>query len=288
MRCSFKRGSRASRSSQPSECSLEKLEAEFRRSYELRRRPEFARVDGVEPRALFFDLDDTIVSFSMGQERLWSRVLAQHAASFATAGLERDLTALTRVLDDSVGPAYWADEERAARGRLELYRARREVLVLGLRELGWDVPEADVFRVADAYTDAKERAVAPLGDAVAVVHQLRQLGYPLALLTNGGSEFQRRKIQRHELGDLFDAILVEGEWGVGKPHASVFQEALRRLNVEASEVWMIGDNFDADICGAAKVGISGVWVHHGRTVPEGPVRPVHSIAHVRELLDLLK
>jgi putative hydrolase of the HAD superfamily len=245
-------------------------------------------VDGVMPRALFFDLDDTIVSFSMGQERLWSRVLAQHSELLAIPGVQRDLAELTRVLDDSVGPAYWADAERAVRGRLELYRARREVLVLGLRELGWDIPEADIFRVADAYTDAKEHAVAPLEDAVAVVHQLRQLGFPLALLTNGGSEFQRRKIQRYELGDLFDVILVEGEWGVGKPHRSVFEEALRRMNVSASEVWMIGDNFDADICGAATVGISGVWVHHGRTVPEGAVKPVHSIAHIRELLEILR
>lgn len=242
----------------------------------------------MKPRALFFDLDDTIVSFSMGQERLWSSVLAQHAASLVGADMERDLAVLTRVLDDSVGPAYWADEERAVRGRLELYRARREVLVLGLRELGWDVPEAEIFRVADAYTDAKEQAVAPLEDAVSVVHQLRQLGYRLALLTNGGSEFQRRKIQRYELGSLFDAILVEGEWGVGKPHPSVFEEALRLLNVDASEVWMIGDNFDADICGAAKVGIRGVWVHHGRTAPPGAVRPLYSIAHIRELLDILK
>lgn len=244
-------------------------------------------VAGVKPRVLFFDLDDTIVSFSMGQERLWSTVLTQHAASFADSNAARDLAELTRVLDESVGPAYWSDHERAVRGRLELYRARREVLVLALQELGWDIPDATVFQVADAYTDAKEHAVAPLGDALSVVHRLRQLGYPLALLTNGGSEFQRRKIQRYGLSDLFDAILVEGEWGVGKPHPSVFEEALRRMNVRAADVWMIGDNFEADICGAAAVGISGVWVHHGRTLPKSPVAPLHTIAHIRDLLDIL-
>jgi putative hydrolase of the HAD superfamily len=249
---------------------------------------DFGMVSGVKPRALFFDLDDTIVSFSMGQERLWSSVLSRHAATFDAPGLARDLGALTRVLDDSVGPAYWADEERAVRGRLELYRARREVLALGLRELGWELTEADLFRIADAYTDAKEHAVAPMEDAILVVQQLRQMGYPLALLTNGGSAFQRRKLQRYELESYFDAILVEGEWGVGKPHPSVFEEALRRMNVNASEVWMIGDNFDADICGAASVGIAGVWVHHGRVAPERGVNPVHSIAHIRELLDILR
>ncbi len=242
----------------------------------------------VKPRALFFDLDDTIVSFSTGQEHLWSTVLAQHAFAFASLGIDREVSDLIRVLDELVGPAYWADEERAVRGRLELYRARREVLRWGLRELGWDVPEAVIFQVADAYTDAKEQAVAPLGDAVEVVHQLRRQGYPLALLTNGGSEFQRRKLQRHGLEGLFDAILVEGEWGVGKPHRSVFEEALRRMNAHPSEVWMIGDNFDADIRGAAQLGIRGVWVHHGRVAPLGDVTPLHSIAHIRELLDILR
>lgn len=245
-------------------------------------------VASVKPRALFFDLDDTIVSFSTGQERLWGSVLSGHATTFDASGLERDLSVLTRVLDDSVGPAYWADEERAVRGRLELYRARREVLALGLRELGWELAEADLFRIADAYTDAKEHAVAPIEDAIIVVQQLRQMGYPLALLTNGGSEFQRRKLHRYELEGYFDAILVEGEWGVGKPHSSVFEEALRRMNVSASEVWMVGDNFDADICGAARVGIAGVWVHHGRVAPERAVKPLHSIAHIRELLEILR
>lgn len=241
----------------------------------------------VKPQALFFDLDDTIVSFSTGQERLWSRVLSQHADSFQVPGVRRDMTELVRVLDDEVGPEYWADEERALRGRLELYRARREVLVLGLQALGWQLPEDVVWRVADAYTDAKEHAVAPLEDAVDVVRQLRRRGYPMALLTNGGSAFQRRKIQRYDLEGLFDAILVEGEWGVGKPHPSVFEEALSRLRLQPAAVWMVGDNFDADIRGAANVGIGGVWVHHGRPLPPGPVRPLHSIAHIRELFGLL-
>lgn len=240
----------------------------------------------VNPQALFFDLDDTIVSFSTGQERLWIRVLTEQADAF---GAQRSqLAELARVLDDEVGPVYWADDERATRGRLELYRARREVLTLALEALGWELSPQLIARVADAYTDAKEHSVAPLDDAVGVVFQLRQRGYPLALLTNGSSEFQRRKLQRYHLESLFDAILVEGEWGVGKPHPSVFEEALERLSMRPSDVWMIGDNFDADICGAAAVGIPGVWVHHGRPVPERGVAPLHAVAHIREILELVE
>ncbi len=242
----------------------------------------------MKPRALFFDLDDTIVSFSTGQERLWATVLTEHEQCFLAADSSRDLQKLVQVLDEAVVPAYWSDETRAIRGRLELYRARREVLSLGLKEMGWELPDAAVERIADAYTDAKEHAVAPLDDAPHVVRQLRQKGYPLALLTNGGSHFQRRKLKRFELESQFDVILVEGEWGVGKPHPSVFREALRCLDVEPQDVWMIGDNFEADICGAAAVGISGVWLHHGRPTPEHSVAPLYTIGHIRELLKLLE
>lgn len=242
----------------------------------------------MKPRALFFDLDDTIVSFSTGQERLWATVLTAHEQVFLDPALKRDLRDLVRVLDELVVPAYWADETRAIRGRLELYRARREVLSLGLQELGWELPNDVVERIADAYTDAKEHAVAPLDDAIQVVHELRERGYPLALLTNGGSQFQRRKLKRFDLESQFDAILVEGEWGVGKPHPSVFREALRCLDVHAKDVWMVGDNFEADICGAAAVGISGIWLHHGRPTPEHSVAPLHTIGHIRELLKLLE
>lgn len=249
--------------------------------------PSPAMVAGVRPRALLFDLDDTLVSFSTGQERLWARVLDEHRPLLVDSHPHRDLHELVRVLDEVVSRAYWADEERAVRGRLELYRARREVLSLGLEAMGWDVHPAAVERIADAYTDAKERAVAPLDDAIPVVHHLRKQGYALALLTNGGSEFQRRKIRRYELESLFDAILIEGEWGVGKPHPSVFREAMRCLSVASDEAWMIGDNYEADVVGAAHVGIRGVWLHHGRRVPDGPVTPLHTIGHVRELLSLL-
>lgn len=242
----------------------------------------------MNPRALLFDLDDTLVSFSTGQERLWLDILNKHTELFHAPGADRDVLHLVRVLDETVGPAYWADADRAVRGRLELYRARREVLTLALAELGWDLPLERVNQIADAYTDAKENAVAPLGDSLMVVTELARRGYRLGLITNGGSEFQRRKLKRYQLERCFEVVLVEGEWGVGKPHPSVFREALRCLDVAPGDVWMIGDNFEADMRGAASVGIGGVWLHHGRAVPASEVTPLHCISHVRELLGLLE
>ncbi len=241
----------------------------------------------MRPKALFLDLDDTILSFSAGQTQLWRRVLEDHREPIEQAAPGLPLGELERVIESRVVPSYWADPERAARGRLDLYRARREVLARALRHLCRPLPEALVARVADTYTETKEREVAPLQEALEVVRALRAAGFRLALITNGSSEFQRAKLRRFDLERRFEAILIEGEWGVGKPHPSIFREALRAMSLRPAETWMVGDNFEADIGGAAAVGIAGVWLHHGRPAPAGPVAPREVVEHLRDLLPLL-
>lgn len=63
----------------------------------------------------------------------------------------------------------------------------------------------------------------------------------LALLTNGNADMQWIKIRRFDLSLLFDSIVVEGDFGVGKPEERIYLHALEQLGVSANETWMIGD-----------------------------------------------
>ena len=117
-----------------------------------------------------------------------------------------------------------------------------------------------------------------------------RFGTRLALLTNGAAVAQRRKITRFELADLFDAILVEGELGFGKPDERVYERALSALDVKPSDAWMVGDNLEWDVAAPQKLGLSGIWIDtRGRGLPEqSSVRPDHivrSLAELRSLLD---
>ena len=58
---------------------------------------------------------------------------------------------------------------------------------------------------------------------------LAAAGVPLALVTNGASCLQREKLAGSGLADRFDAVVVSGDLGVGKPDASVFRHALSLL-----------------------------------------------------------
>lgn len=78
-------------------------------------------------------------------------------------------------------------------------------------------------------------------------------------MTNGGSDQQRNKINRFGLNDLFDAILIEGEMGFGKPDREVYTTALDSLNIEPDAAWSIGDNLEWDVWGPQQLGIFGIW-----------------------------
>lgn len=231
------------------------------------------------PRALLLDLDDTILDDSSGVVACWRDACAFHCS--ATDGLDAEV-----VFDaiDRTREWYWSDPERHRVGRLELAWARGEVVRLALAGLGVD--DTDLARrIGDTYHALRDEAIEPFEDAVATIGWLRSHGCRLALLTNGGSSGQRQKIDRFNLAPLFDAILIEGEVGFGKPDPRIYARALGELNVAAGQAWMVGDNLEWDVAGPQREGIAGVWIDaRGRGVPAGhPVRPDRIITRLADL-----
>ena len=191
------------------------------------------------PPILLFDLDDTLVSFSAGPRDFWHE--AWEAYGEGAGGVTANQWSATVA---RVARPYWSDAAMESSRRQDLYAARREVAALAAQELGI-ADLALTARVADAFTRCKEDAVAPFEGAVETLEALRARGVRLGLLTNGSGEFQRRKLERHDLARFFEVVLIEGEWGVGKPDPSVFNEALRALEAQAHDAWMVGDNLVA-------------------------------------------
>jgi putative hydrolase of the HAD superfamily len=234
------------------------------------------------PSAVLLDLDDTILNDSGSVDESWRHACASHADRLAP----HDAAVVVDVIRQ-MSKWYWDDPDRHREGRLQLDAARREVVRLALRNLGVENPGlADC--IGDAYSDRRDLAMAPLPDAIETVRWLRESGRRLALLTNGAAAAQRRKIARFEIADLFDAILVEGELGFGKPDERVYQRALSALGVTPADAWMVGDNLDFDVAAPQKLGLSAVWIDvRGAGLPDtSAVKPdyiVRSLAELRSL-----
>ena len=125
----------------------------------------------------------------------------------------------------------------------------------------------------------------PFPGALDTVRWLRQSGCRLALVTNGSGEMQRGKIVRFGLASLFDAILIEGELGFGKPDPRIYKQALEELSVTAADTWMVGDNLDWDVAQPQRMGILGIWVDaRGTGVPDtSDVRPDRVVRGLSDL-----
>lgn len=101
---------------------------------------------------------------------------------------------------------------------------------------------------------------------------LQSRGIPLAIVSNGRTDFQRQKIQRLKLEPYFSAILISEAEGLRKPDAAIFHRACARLQVLPEHALLVGDNLQADIEGARRAGLMTAWKkeadHDGTTMSD--------------------
>ncbi len=229
------------------------------------------------PRAILFDLDDTLLDWSSAVHTSWEAVLAE-----AAPRLGGDAGSLRQAIQRE-GALFWADEAAVAHYRVRPLDSRRAIVRLALLSEGLD--EAAVDELARRSLGELQDRIAPFADSIETLDTLRAQGYRLALVTNGAAETQRTKIERWGLEERFEAIVIEGEFGQGKPDPAVFAHALAGAKAAPEEAWMVGDNLYADIGGAQAAGVHSVWIHRERLqFPENPpARPQRRIGHLTEL-----
>jgi putative hydrolase of the HAD superfamily len=82
------------------------------------------------------------------------------------------------------------------------------------------------------------------------------------------------------LGSLIHRIVNSAETGFEKPHPLAFEAVVSALE-DPGEIWMIGDNINADILGAESVGLRTILVRNDD--PRAP-RRAESLRDVRRFL----
>ena len=231
------------------------------------------------PKAVIFDLDDTLITTSASRRIAWHSVIS----SFVSRLGGRKPTEVVDVIVDS-DIAYWIKPE-PLNGR----SARVEIVRRGFSALRMEDQPLEL-EIVDAFMNCRLQELKCFPEAISTLHKLRSDGVRLALLTNSGAgvEPQKHKIELFNLAVYFDYIQIESEVGVGKPEPAAFRRVLAKLELPAEDVWMVGDNLEFDVGGAQNVGIRGIWHdYEGNGLPdEHPIRPDHTITAVSEVLTL--
>ncbi len=224
-------------------------------------------------------MDGTILDWQSAMGESWKRACAEGAAGVASLTGHALVEAVYVARD-----AFWADDVLSKLGRMDLLAATTRIVTDALASLGQDDPEL-AARIALDYRTERDAKIAPFPGAIETLVALRERGIPLALITNGGSYGQRLSIDKWGLAHYFDCIIVEGEFGCGKPDARVFEHALQQTACEPGSAWMVGDNLQADIAPAIALGLHTVWVDaEGAGAPDGiDVRPHRIVRSIAEL-----
>jgi len=212
-----------------------------------------------EPRAVIFDLDDTLYPFRRYH-------LGGFAAVSAHLARNHRLDA-TRVFRHLVRTSKSSDRGREIQTCLVAFGLPQGLLDTLVRVVREHHPR---LKFAPGVT--------PMFSA------LRSHGFRLGILTNGPREVQARKAAALGLPRYVDTIVYATDHGsrVGKPDPAAFAEVLSRLNVPASHAVMVGDDERCDVEGGRAAGLvtvrSSVFIPASSTSAHGLVDRFSAIA----------
>jgi YjjG family noncanonical pyrimidine nucleotidase len=222
----------------------------------------------VIPRAVLFDLDDTLFDHHRSARAALAGVHSAFATAVAFDDFERHHIHFLEEMHIEV-----------LAGRVPLDEARRERFRRVFAALGLAIDEATTEAVASAYRDAYMVARRATDGAAALLGELKPHAR-IAIVTNNLLEEQQNKLEYCGLAPFVDALVASEDVGVSKPDPAIFRIALDRVAAARQQAVMVGDSWQADIAGARAAGIRAVWFNPQRLprpAPHYDVDEIHSL-----------
>jgi HAD superfamily hydrolase (TIGR01549 family) len=98
-------------------------------------------------------------------------------------------------------------------------------------------------------------------DAIPTLQVLLKSSYRLGIISNGSDDLNTYELlDKSGIRSYFEFILSSAAFGKRKPHPGIFREALDHFQIPPDQTVMVGDNYEADIIGARKLGMNTIWI----------------------------
>ena len=110
-------------------------------------------------------------------------------------------------------------------------------------------------------------------DAIPTLDLLRSRGYRIGAISNASDDDNTQAlIDKGGVRPYLEFIVSSASFGRRKPHSDIFRAVLDHFRIPPAETVMIGDDYEADIVGAQRVGIRPIWITR-RVAEPVPIRP---------------
>jgi len=228
-------------------------------------------------KAIIFDLDNTLLDFSLGETDAMKRTLRDHGL------LENE---------EAWWEAFWATfAEHNFRlwmdfvNRRGPHRSIHEVLTGAFRD-SLKAEPGQHERLTATYWEYFCNLCYFEDGAEDVLRYARDR-YKLGIISNGTGEAQRKRLAAGQIFEWFHSVVVSDEVGIRKPRKEIFDHALNDLQLTNREVLFVGDSLSDDYEGAKNAGIDFCFYNRQKKELSDSYSPKYVVRELKELLSFL-
>ncbi|HEY4392169.1 MAG TPA: HAD family hydrolase [Paenibacillus sp.] len=233
----------------------------------------------LSPRAVFFDVDDTLYDHLIPFRQALEHVLHTNEQFPYEAAYHR--------------MRYYSDYLSAQAGGTPthgtvLLEMRRNRFKFSLEEFGLHLTDSQADMVQEEYLQ-HQFTIQLFDGAKQLIEQLKDRDVTVGLITNGPPQHQMQKITALGLRDIIPAelIFISGAVGITKPDRGLFDHVAGKLGLPTDACCYIGDSWRNDVVGALNGGWNVIWFNHRGVNPESEHRPHYEATSYNELAALL-
>lgn len=201
---------------------------------------------------VFFDLDHTLWDFEKNSALTFALIFEKWELN---VNLEDFLQHYV-----PINLRFWKlyREEKVDKPELRYKRLKQSFDLVGA-----SIDDEMIDRLSEDYIEHLSSFRHTLPGAFELLDYLKN-SYRLHIITNGFSETQEKKMINSNIRSYFDVVVNSEMAGVKKPDPKIFELALKKADVQPEKALMIGDNLEADILGAQRVGFSTIHFNSNR------------------------
>ena len=202
---------------------------------------------------IFFDLDDTIWNFSQNSTLSLAKLYEISPILRKLFRAPREFIEIYHVHNANLWNLYSKGEVSTKQLKVERWRK-----TLATRQ--FEVLTAVCEELDTTYLDILAKSTLPVEGAHDLLSQLQKRAM-IAVISNGFSDTQYKKITYSGLWKFITRVVVSEELGINKPNRAIFDYALAETGATGSHLY-VGDHPETDILGAMKAGWHTIWINH--------------------------
>lgn len=220
-------------------------------------------------KAIFFDVDDTLLDFHKN---------AEYDALECAKQFELELPSNFMETFDEINNQLWEQIQQGSLTIEQLLRIRWKTILQKLQI----VTDYEAFEMA--FVQKLKECAIQVDYAYETVAYLAKK-YPLYIASNASQQQQEKRLKIAQMDGFFQQIYTSQIAQASKPQKEFFDFCLKQCGYQKQEVVMIGDSISADIAGAKQYGLKTIW-YNPKGLPASEYAD-ETISDLRELRQIL-